>query len=42
MRTSAATTSLSFNVLQIVVISLVTGVAALKVGEDGDPRAGVA
>lgn len=31
-----ATTSLSFNVLQIVVISLVTGVAALKVGEAGE------
>jgi len=32
----AATTTLSFNVLQIVVISLVTGVAALKVGEAGE------
>lgn len=32
----AATTSLSFNVLQIVVISLVAGVAALKVGEAGE------
>lgn len=32
----AATTGLSFNVLQIVVISLVTGVAALKVGEAGE------
>lgn len=32
----AVTTSLSFNVLQIVVISLVTGVAALKVGEAGE------
>lgn len=32
----AATTSLSFNVLQIVVISLVIGVAALKVGEAGE------
>ncbi|WP_454714876.1 dicarboxylate/amino acid:cation symporter [Caulobacter segnis] len=32
----SATTSLSFNVLQIVVISLVTGVAALKVGEAGE------
>lgn len=31
-----ASTSLSFNVLQIVVISLVTGVAALKVGEAGE------
>lgn len=31
-----AATSLSFNVLQIVVISLVTGVAALKVGEAGE------
>ncbi|MET3664756.1 dicarboxylate/amino acid:cation symporter [Caulobacter sp. 1776] len=31
-----ATTSLSFNVLQIVVISLVAGVAALKVGEAGE------
>jgi Na+/H+-dicarboxylate symporter len=34
--TGAATTGLSFNVLQIVVISLVTGVAALKVGEAGE------
>lgn len=32
----AASTSLSFNVLQIVVIALVTGVAALKVGEAGE------
>lgn len=32
----AASTGLSFNVLQIVVISLVTGVAALKVGEAGE------
>lgn len=32
----AATTSLSFNVLQIVVISLVAGLAALKVGEAGE------
>jgi Na+/H+-dicarboxylate symporter len=32
----AATTSLSFNVLQIVVISLGAGVAALKVGEAGE------
>ena len=31
-----ASTSLSFNVLQIVVISLVTGIAALKVGEAGE------
>lgn len=31
-----ATTSLSFNVLQIVVISLVAGIAALKVGEAGE------
>lgn len=31
-----ATTGLSFNVLQIVVISLVTGLAALKVGEAGE------
>ena len=34
--TGAATTSLSFNVLQIVVISLITGLAALKVGEAGE------
>jgi Na+/H+-dicarboxylate symporter len=33
--TGAAKTSLSFNVLQILVISLVTGVAALKAGEAG-------
>lgn len=32
-----ATTSLSFNVLQIVVISLVTGVAALKAGAAAEP-----
>ena len=31
----AATTSLSFNVLQILVISLVVGVAALRTGEAG-------
>jgi Na+/H+-dicarboxylate symporter len=34
--TGVATTSLSFNVLQIVVISLVAGIAALKVGEAGE------
>ncbi|MBU4435899.1 MAG: dicarboxylate/amino acid:cation symporter [Alphaproteobacteria bacterium] len=33
--TGAAKTALSFNVLQILVISLVTGVAALKAGEAG-------
>jgi len=33
----AATTSVSFNVLQILVISLVIGAAALKVGEAGKP-----
>lgn len=33
----AATTSLSFNVLQIVVISLVTGIAALKSGAAAEP-----
>jgi len=33
---AGATTGLSFNVLQIVVISLVTGAAALKVGEAGE------
>jgi Na+/H+-dicarboxylate symporter len=32
---AAATTSLSFNVLQLLVISLVVGVAALKSGEAG-------
>ena len=36
MTDGGATTGLSFNVLQIVVISLVTGVAALKVGEAGE------
>jgi len=33
----AATTSLSFNVLQIVVISLVTGIAALRSGAAAEP-----
>ena len=33
---TGAATALSFNVLQIVVISLVTGMAALKVGEAGE------
>ncbi len=33
----AATTSVSFNVLQILVISLVVGAAALKAGEAGKP-----
>lgn len=33
----AAATSLSFNVLQIVVISLVTGIAALKSGAAAEP-----
>lgn len=32
---AGATTSLSFNVLQILVLSLVTGIAALKAGEAG-------
>lgn len=32
-----ATTSISFNVLQIVVIALVVGIAALKVGPKADP-----
>jgi Na+/H+-dicarboxylate symporter len=32
---AGATTALSFNVLQILVLSLVTGVAALKAGEAG-------
>ncbi|MET0269614.1 MAG: dicarboxylate/amino acid:cation symporter [Sphingomonas sp.] len=33
----AATTAVGFNVLQIVVLSIVVGVAALKVGEAGAP-----
>ncbi|WP_425338455.1 dicarboxylate/amino acid:cation symporter [Sphingomonas jejuensis] len=33
----AATTSLSFNVLQIVILSIVIGVAALRVGEAAAP-----
>ena len=33
----AATTSLSFNVLQVLVISLVVGVAALRVGDAAKP-----
>ncbi|WP_238995837.1 dicarboxylate/amino acid:cation symporter [Sphingomonas solaris] len=36
----AATTTLGFNVLQIVVISIVIGVAALRVGEAGAPFLG--
>ncbi|MGV3574967.1 MAG: dicarboxylate/amino acid:cation symporter [Devosia sp.] len=34
---SGATTSLSFNVLQILVISIVVGIAALRVGPAADP-----
>lgn len=34
---SGATTSLNFNVLQILVISIVVGIAALKVGAAADP-----
>ncbi|BDZ41710.1 sodium:proton antiporter [Paraoerskovia sediminicola] len=34
---SGASTSISFNVLQIVVIALVIGIAALKVGRKADP-----
>jgi Na+/H+-dicarboxylate symporter len=33
----SATTSLSFNVLQILIVSIVIGVAALKVGPAADP-----
>lgn len=33
----SATTTISFNVLQIVVIALVVGIAALKVGSKADP-----
>nr|WP_233565852.1 dicarboxylate/amino acid:cation symporter [Cellulomonas sp. PhB143] len=35
--TTGATTSISFNVLQIVVVALVVGIAALKVGRKADP-----
>lgn len=34
---SGATTSLNFNVLQILVVSIVVGIAALKVGPAADP-----
>lgn len=37
MSEGAASTSLSFNVLQIVVIALVTGIAALKSGAAAEP-----
>ena len=34
---SAATTSLSFNILQLLVISIVVGLATLKVGDKAEP-----
>ncbi|MDB5531131.1 MAG: dicarboxylate/amino acid:cation symporter [Devosia sp.] len=34
---SGATTALNFNVLQIIVISIVVGIAALRVGPSADP-----
>ena len=37
VKDGVATTSLSFNVLQIVVISLITGIAALKSGAAAEP-----
>lgn len=37
LKDGVATTSLSFNVLQIVVISLITGIAALKSGPAAEP-----
>jgi Na+/H+-dicarboxylate symporter len=37
LKDGVATTSMSFNVLQIVVISLVTGIAALKSGAAAEP-----
>lgn len=37
LTTDGATTTLSFNALQIVVVALVTGVAALKCGSAADP-----
>lgn len=37
LKDGVATTSLSFNVLQIVVISLITGIAALKSGAAAEP-----
>ena len=37
LKETGATTSLSFNVLQILVISIAVGVAALKVGEAAEP-----
>lgn len=39
---SGATTSLGFNVLQIVVISVLAGIAAVKSGEAGEPFLGFA
>ncbi|WP_019995893.1 dicarboxylate/amino acid:cation symporter [Aureimonas ureilytica] len=37
LKESGATTSLSFNVLQILVISIAIGIAALKVGDAAEP-----
>ncbi|GAB7052302.1 dicarboxylate/amino acid:cation symporter [Catenuloplanes indicus JCM 9534] len=37
VRESGATTSLSFNVLQLVVIAIAIGIAALKTGEKAEP-----
>ncbi len=37
LREGGASTSLSFNVLQVLVISIAVGVAALKVGEAAEP-----
>lgn len=37
LRDGAATTSLNFNVLQILVVSIAVGIAALKVGDAAEP-----
>ncbi|MEU4428294.1 dicarboxylate/amino acid:cation symporter [Actinoplanes sp. NPDC024001] len=37
IKEGAATTSLSFNVLQLLVISIALGIAALKIGERAEP-----
>ena len=37
LENGAATTSLSFNILQLLVISIVVGLATLKVGDKADP-----
>jgi len=37
VKETGATTSLSFNILQLVVIAIAVGIAALKIGEKAEP-----